>query len=149
MQTFLPYADFKLSAQVLDYRRLGKQRVECKQILNVLGNPLGAWYNHPITQMWKDYPEALRQYQREMILEWIKRGYKNTMDIPEASDYEVPFWLGNENIHSSHRSMLLKKDSEYYQQFGWNDSLEHYYWMIATDQQAYKHNLVIGSLYTI
>jgi len=28
MQTFLPYADFKLSTRVLDYKRLGKQRVE-------------------------------------------------------------------------------------------------------------------------
>jgi hypothetical protein len=36
MQTFLPYEDFTLSAQVLDYRRLGKQRVEALQIYNVL-----------------------------------------------------------------------------------------------------------------
>lgn len=28
MQTFLPYPDFKKSAQCLDYRRLGKQRVD-------------------------------------------------------------------------------------------------------------------------
>ena len=35
MQTFLPYPDFVKSAQCLDYRRLGKQRVEAKQILEI------------------------------------------------------------------------------------------------------------------
>jgi len=32
MNTFLPYPDFVKSAQCLDYRRLGKQRVEAWQI---------------------------------------------------------------------------------------------------------------------
>lgn len=36
MQTFLPYADFTLSAQCLDDKRLGKQRVECLQTLQTL-----------------------------------------------------------------------------------------------------------------
>jgi hypothetical protein len=36
MQTFLPYRDFKQSFRILDWRRLGKQRVEAHQILNVI-----------------------------------------------------------------------------------------------------------------
>jgi hypothetical protein len=36
MQTFLPYPDFKKSLQTLDYRRLGKQRVEAYQIIRIL-----------------------------------------------------------------------------------------------------------------
>lgn len=36
MQTFLPYPDFELSVRALDNRRLGKQRVEAKQILLTL-----------------------------------------------------------------------------------------------------------------
>ena len=36
MQTFLPYMSFDDSAAVLDYRRLGKQRVETMQILYTL-----------------------------------------------------------------------------------------------------------------
>ena len=34
MQTFLPYESFRESAKVLDWRRLGKQRVEGMQIIN-------------------------------------------------------------------------------------------------------------------
>lgn len=39
MQTFLPYTDFKSCARVLDDKRLGKQRVECLQILKALQPP--------------------------------------------------------------------------------------------------------------
>lgn len=41
MQTFLPYSNFHLCAEVLDRQRLGKQRVECLQILRVLKQ--GEW----------------------------------------------------------------------------------------------------------
>ena len=36
MQTFLPYPDFQLSAECLDYKRLGKQRLEAFQLLVAL-----------------------------------------------------------------------------------------------------------------
>lgn len=36
MQTFLPYPSGRKSARVLDQKRLGKQRVECLQILAIL-----------------------------------------------------------------------------------------------------------------
>lgn len=35
MQTFLPFPDFARSAKVLDNKRLGKQRIEAKQILEI------------------------------------------------------------------------------------------------------------------
>ena len=54
MQTFLPYESFEKSAQTLDWRRLGKQRVEGMQIINAItgkkrkdGKPYKGWINHP------------------------------------------------------------------------------------------------------
>ena len=53
MQTFLPYESFEESASVLDWRRLGKQRVEGMQIINAINNPKKqGWQNHPATIMW-------------------------------------------------------------------------------------------------
>ena len=122
MQTFIPYTDFDLCARALDYRRLGKQRVECKQILNAIERGSGGWANHPATRMWRGYEPALRQYMRAIILEWIARGYKNNMHIPELENYELPSWWGREEIHASHRSALLEKDFEfYYDKWGWED----------------------------
>ncbi len=54
MQTFLPYPDFAESARVLDNKRLGKQRVEVLQILNVLTDSTRkGWRNHPAVAMWR------------------------------------------------------------------------------------------------
>lgn len=58
MMTFLPHEDFEKSAQSLDYRRLGKQRVEAMQIYNCLLKPT-RWKNHPAVLMWSGYEDAL------------------------------------------------------------------------------------------
>ena len=81
MQTFLPYPNFEKSIKTLDYRRLGKQRVEAFQILNILLNRTksSAWRNHPAVLMWRGYENALKIYLNLCISEWISRGYKNTM----------------------------------------------------------------------
>ena len=136
MQTFLPFRSFTASAQVLDRQRLGKQRVECKQLLGALGFSIiggalcpapykGGWQNHPAAKMWRGYERSLAEYQLIMIQEWIRRGYNNTMGMlrPEFVDgsYPDPPWLGDENFHRSHRSNLLRKDPEWYGKFGWDD----------------------------
>jgi hypothetical protein len=132
MQTFLPYPDFIESAKCLDYRRLGKQRVEAEQIFRIIvvGKSSGGWVNHPATKMWRGHDLALALYRDEMIKEWIRRGYKNTM--PMALDYtienvvdeaksNIPSWFGDESFHASHRSNLLRKDPIFYGKYGWTE----------------------------
>ena len=121
MQTFLPYADLQESVRVLDYRRLGKQRVETFQVLNILldRTPTKGWRNHPVTRMWSGYESALQVYQNYTIQEWVNRGYKNNMQFEEIliPFPQMPSWFGDEEFHRSHRSNLLRKDYEYYSQF--------------------------------
>jgi hypothetical protein len=146
MQTFLPYDSFTKTAEVLDYRRLGKQRIEAMQIINAAEmRRLGidriyivkekrykatGWYNHPATVTWENYIPALKHYCNLMIIEWIKRGYKNTMSFYDINQpIVIPPFIGNEKLHASHRSNLLRKDYKYYSQFGWTESPDMpYYW---------------------
>ena len=138
MQTFLPYKSFKQSLQSLDYRRLGKQRVEAYQILNVLlgRTETKGWINHPITKMWKGYENALKQYHNECIDEWIGRGYNNTMkhEIIEG-EIKYPQWLGNDLFHSSHRANLLRKDKEFYSKYMWIEDSSNPYCWYDTDKE--------------
>jgi hypothetical protein len=132
MQTFLPYPNFEKSAQVLDYRRLGKQRVEALQVLKAIKYDNYGWSKHPIVKMWNGFENALIEYKNSMIKEWINRGYKNNMDIEKIKDKIIyPTWLGDEALHASHRSNLLKKDYKYYSQFNWEEKpgIE-YIWII-------------------
>ena len=122
MQTFLPYPSLQASVRCLDYRRLGKQRVEALQILNALIGKAKGWVNHPATRMWSGYEIALTHYKNLCIEEWERRGYKNTMKKDKLDDaMTLPSWLGTEEFHASHRSNLLRKDPEHYKQFGWSE----------------------------
>ena len=119
MQTFLPYPDFAQSAAVLDRGRLGKQRVEAKQIyLSLRGK--GAWVNHPAVKMWAGYEQALLEYGLAVCSEWRSRGYADTLKpwfsrrINWGNYRPKPAWLGNYAFHLSHQSNLVRKDAKHY-----------------------------------
>lgn len=135
MQTFLPYPNFVQSAKSLDRLRLGCQRKEVLQLLNVLHNPnTKGWVNHPATRMWRGYEQALVSYGLTICEEWLSRGYKDTcyakIGAYQSGAVILPTWLGG-RIHKTHRSALLFKAPEWYSQFGWNDTpVYDYYWPV-------------------
>lgn len=123
MQTFLPIADFSKSAELLDTKRLGKQRLEVKQILNTLRNGGGGWANHPACKMWAGYEAALENYGYYCVLEWTTvRRFKNTLEFTFRPGSPLPLWFGDEAFHASHRSNLLRKDPAFYGRYGWTES---------------------------
>ena len=148
MQTFLPYKGFKQSFKILDYRRLGKQRVEAKQILNVLldRTTTKGWRNHPIVRMWDGYAPSLQLYHNLCITEWINQGYNNNMKLEDITEPIIyPHWLGDKSFHSSHRSNLLRKDYEYYSQFRWKEDSENpYAWFDIDKKQWYLQHIGTG-----
>lgn len=125
MQTFLPYKSFEKSAKILDYRRLGKQRVETYQILKALSNPNYGWQNHPAVKMWRGYEPALILYGYAICREWINRGYKDTCEhkitlfarkYPVGLKVKMPKWLTSD-FCISHQSNLVRKFPEYYKKY--------------------------------
>ena len=151
MQTFLPYADFDATAQALDDRRLGKQRVEVLQVLRALTRPVYGWKHHPAVLMWAGHEEALVAYGLAICREWCRRGHADTCGTkivddaalagvtgtrtqPElAAAGALPPWLGDEALHRSHRSALVRKDPRYYRpRFGGvGDDLD-YVWPVRS-----------------
>lgn len=135
MQTFLPYPDFIDSALSLDRQRLGKQRVEAKQIINTLEGTSSGWSNHPAVKMWRGYEQALALYGVVVCSVWIERGYKDSL-LPffavRLGQEEMPPWLGDERFHLSHQSNLVRKDPVHYGPLfpGVPDDLE-YLWPTA------------------
>lgn len=138
MQTFLPYADFARCAAVLDNPRLGKQRVETLQVMQVLlglrwDNAAGVihpftpkgWRNHPVVLMWQRYEAGLAAYQDAVCDEWTARGFVDTckaktrglLATAQRSGHESaasPLWLGDAALHRSHQSNLIRKDAAVY-----------------------------------
>jgi len=134
MQTFLPYPDFVKSAQSLDYRRLGKQRVEALQVLRTITGQSTSWENHPTIKMWKGYENALAIYGLEVCIEWISRGYvdhlsENFINFINGKII-LPPWLGNEDFHRSHRANLVAKNPDFYIPIFGNIPFEPYVWPV-------------------
>lgn len=132
VQTFLPHPDFERSARALDLKRLGKQRVECIQVIRGLTRPGYGWRHHPAVKMWKGYEEALGRYAVTCCEVWVELGFADTCaatigaDLREAGVTGVrtqealaeagalPPWLGSKEFHRSHQSALVRKDPEHY-----------------------------------
>jgi hypothetical protein len=138
MQTFLTHPSFKDTAASLDRERLGKQRVECKQILQTnreyrayqlkytpYSTPLNlGWKNHPAVLMWRNHDTMLALYASAICKEWINRGYKDSLkpffdEIVASAPLTYPSWLTDEKLFdriiASHRSSLVYKFPEHYQ----------------------------------
>lgn len=148
MQTFLPYPNFSLSAQALDNKRLGKQRLEAWQILEVLRQKreLGfnmdvGWLTHPAVRMWEGYEPALCEYGLAICGEWQRRAFESTIHTRLEARYrelgrlvlnrDLPYWFGDERLHSSHRAALLFKNPEFYGTKNWSElPVINYWWPI-------------------
>lgn len=133
MQTFLPCPGFTDSAQTLDVKRLGKQRVETIQVLRALTVPGYGWRHHPAAAMWAGYEEALVRYGLDVCGVWCGQGRADTCAATLATDLaagtgltairtfddlgtagELPPWLGDTTFHLSHQSALVRKDPAHY-----------------------------------
>lgn len=117
VNTFIVSDDYETTAKLLDYKRLGKQRVEAMQLINILENKTTTgWKNHPATKMWIGNVNELKKYTNAMITEWTDRGYKNTMKLYDTSneDTSTPWFVLWKPLQYSHMASLVRKNREYY-----------------------------------
>lgn len=157
MQTFLPYKSFSESAACLDMRRLGKQRVEAKQILMALTGESKGWINHPCTKMWRGYEKDLAIYGWFMCDEWLFRGYKDTL-LPYFENKclgDFPYWTISNSTKApwltdefclAHRSNLIRKMPEHYGPM-WPDVPDNlpYVWPVPTSK-VYNREYFLGMM---
>jgi hypothetical protein len=149
MQTFLPYEDFDRTAQCIDNRRLGKQRVECKQILQAIFRG-GAWTNHPAVAMWRGHGQTLLVYYSAIVREWRNRDFVHNMSIDlalirdAARETARPPWLGDARFHLTHQKALLCKDYEHYSRYFDSDIIPEiaYYWPVTAGDTDGKEDKI-------
>ena len=136
MQTFLADITFKSCAEVLDNRRLNKQRIECLQIYNACtgirhkadgteAGPAIGWRTHPAVRMWKGYEAFLCMYAVYICAECDARGIADNANIKEffssrvtRHEFKIPRWWYNLNernkIIHTHQCNLVRKDFSFY-----------------------------------
>lgn len=133
MQVFIVGSPLE-TAMALDNRRLNKQIIECKQILDAL-NGAKAWSNHPCVLQYRGHEEWLLHYQ--WCLESYYRGVTNgTLDLEyyDARDESRVCEAYKPTFHTQEyfdqmKRRLYSKDKEYYEQWAHlGESEENWYW---------------------
>ena len=83
MNIFLPYEeDIEKSVQSLDDRRLVKQVMECKILLDIALGKKSGYANHPVSKHYKDFPAFLIQYGLASCKEYEHRYNKTHQYLP-------------------------------------------------------------------
>jgi hypothetical protein len=106
---FIIKPDLLETAKILDDKRLGKQRVEAKQLIDIL-EELDAtgiitkkgWVKHPALKSWIGYTNHLKVYFNIIVREWIRRGFNNTMllyQIDESPYNVVPCFFNGRTAY--------------------------------------------------
>jgi hypothetical protein len=106
--------------------------VETLQVLRALTRTSYGWANHPAVLMWKGYEEGLGRYGLTVCEVWTGLGFGDTCAASLGEDLRaagvttvrtqeelahagaLPGWLGDEELHRSHQSSLLRKDPGHY-----------------------------------
>lgn len=118
MQTYLPMIGYSASAKQLDIARLDKQRGQVLDILRILLSDETPKYSpHPVVEQWRGFEYELGVYGLVCCLEWkVNRGRDDNVIWPAIHDAIEPLaptgkppWIGDLNLHRSHRSSLIRK----------------------------------------
>ncbi|GAA0268654.1 hypothetical protein GCM10009539_64670 [Cryptosporangium japonicum] len=98
-------------------------------MLRALELPDYGWASHPVTVMWRGRTAGLVVYGLAMVRAWRARGFADTT-APQMAEFApdaagltpreaaaaglLPSWVGDEEVHRSHRSNLRAKDPAFY-----------------------------------
>jgi len=147
MQVFLPYENYKDSAEVLDPRRRNKQILECVQIAKAILGMSESWRNHCVTRMWDACPKGLVLFGLELCKIYKfenRKHHKSKNELTKLLHYccqngydnNYPKWLGIPKIHMYYQQHLKSKDELFYNFFdvepisGYWALNKHYEWQL-------------------
>lgn len=126
MQVFVPYSSPIEVAKCLDRKRLYKQVLECRQILNAISGISKAWANHPVVKMYSKHKMWLYYYMNCLACFCYGGPSQYWSDL---ADMYKPFFL-TEEFQVQHRRRLYTKSLELYPQFAkYGTSEENWYYV--------------------
>lgn len=125
MQTWLPYPNFAACVAVLDNHRLLKMVSESHQIIRAIQRGEEIWTRHRAVSMWIGHIRSLALYHDMCVREAQRRGLDGIPETVSMCDdprlATPPAWLGDEDLHASHRAMLKARSPDHYSRMGWDE----------------------------
>ena len=135
MQVFIVGSPLK-TAQALDTRRLNKQIIECKQILDAL-NGAKAWSNHPCTLQYRGHELWLYDYMR-CLMAYRDDRFTLADLYSGACDCIKPSFHTQEYFKQMKRR-LYTKDTVHYAQWSYLGTSEVNWYFVDGEWRYYKN----------
>lgn len=126
MQVFIVGSPLE-TAMALDPKRLRKQIIECRQILDAL-NGNSAWSNHPCVLQYREYKTWLQYYTR--CLECYSQGFPSTPMWYSEHSFVYQPRFHTQAYYNQMKRRLYTKDKEHYKQWAHlGESQENWYFV--------------------
>ena len=115
MNTFIPLTNFNDIAELLDDRRLNRQRSDLTALLKELAKEPDE-DDHPLVKMWRGHERFLIRYGSAICFEFQARG-NNGQTLEKILEYRnvfgdetdcEPEWWGRDDVHDLHKSYLVR-----------------------------------------
>lgn len=128
------------TAMVLDKKRLHKQIIECRQILDALKGKSKAWRYHPCTVQYEDCQDWLINYT-DCLTAYIAGDIEQAKRASAQADIFFKPLFHTEPYLDSMRRRLYTKDPEHYAQWEkWGTSETNWYWSPTEEIFIYYRN---------
>ena len=143
MQVFIVGSPL-VTAMALDKRRLNKQIIECRQILDAL-NGAKAWSNHPCVLQYRGYEKWLTAYfnvlvhYRRYVVGLCDANYLGAASIQDivAKDLTPPFHT--QEYFDQMKRRLYTKDPVHYAQWAYLGTSEDNWYFVDGEWRKYKN----------
>lgn len=90
---FIIVPNIQLTADMMDKKRIGKQRIEVKQIIDILeeidkngSSKSKSRVSHPAIKSWIGYTNHLKVYFNIIVRKWISYGFKNNYELYDIDE---------------------------------------------------------------
>ena len=115
------------TAKALDAKRLNKQIIETKQILDALFGESEAWNRHPATLQYDEFKQWLLVY-RDCLLEYRRGDWKDAHKYSQLADSIRPPFHTEEFFNQMKRRLYTKDNNHYAQWAHLGESDCNWYW---------------------
>lgn len=133
MQVFIVGSPLE-TARALDPKRLRKQIIECRQILDAL-NGAKAWSNHPCVLQYRGYEFWLKCYLSCLCyVKW--REIEQAIATSKLADNNRPDWHTQE-YYDQMKRRLYTKDPEHYKQWAHLGKSEYNWYFVDDEWRVY------------
>ena len=113
MQVFIIGSPYE-TAEALDGKRLHKQIIEARQIIQAIQGKTDAWANHPCTKMYRKHLKWLYHYQ--LTLEYYATGKNDVARFwSSVADAIRPPFHTEDYFNQMKRRLYTKNNSHYHQ----------------------------------